>query len=220
MEQFRTIFYSVPIWDAADRLGRLGVAVVEWLPRGRSVNFEKMRKKIAEMRARTEDSWTFASEKLFSESMDAYFVFEEKLEQVDHVLVQIERELEDAGQDEIQLRQLSGRLAYLEDHFEDIDSGARNRPRRRSRFFNLSDFFRQGDGDGTEPQNEFKNEAQAYDQLGLSVGTTMREVTTVFRRLVKELHPDARGGDRTTEPRLRKVVAAYEFLKRNRKLAT
>ena len=181
------------------------------------MNPEKMRRKIAEMRARTEDSWTFASESLFSESMDTYFVFEEKLEQVDHVLVQIELELEGAGQDEILLRQLSGRLAYLEDHFEDIDSGARNRPRRRRRLFNFSDFFRQGAGDEAAPQNEIQTETQAYDQLGLSVGTAMREVTAVFRRLVKELHPDARNGDRSTEPRLRKVVAAYEFLKRNRK---
>lgn len=182
---------------------------------------DRMRRKIIELRARLEDSWTFASEKLFQESMDAYFVFEEHLTQVDQVLAQLDAEIEAAlDADEPLLRRISGRLDFLEEHFEEIDSGARNRPRRRRRRFSFTDFFRTatGDGDGSPP-SEVTSVTEAYAILGVSHGAEMRAVTAVFRRLVKELHPDARGGDRSTEPRLRKVVAAYEYLKRNGKPA-
>jgi curved DNA-binding protein CbpA len=43
----------------------------------------------------------------------------------------------------------------------------------------------------------------------------MAKVTAAFRRLAKQLHPDARGGDRSQEPQLRKLVAAYQFIKDN-----
>jgi hypothetical protein len=182
---------------------------------------DRMRRKITELHARLEDSWTFASDKLFQESMDAYFVFEEHLTQVGQVLLQLEAEIEAAGDaDETLLRRISGRLDFLEEHFEEIDSGARNRPRRRRRRFSFTDFFRTAAGDGDDlPPSEVASLTEAYQILGVGHGAEMRTVTTVFRRLVKELHPDARGGDRSTEPRLRKVVAAYEFLKRNGKAA-
>ncbi len=175
----------------------------------------RMRQKIAEIRARLEESWAFASERLFHESMDTYFVFEEHLEQIGQVLAQIESEIEQAEENDTLLRRLTGRLAFLDDHFEEVDSGARNRPRRRSRI-NLGEFFRRAGGqnaDGDEIREVFTLD-QAFQELGLSNGTDMRTVTAVFRKLVKQLHPDARGGDRSTEPQLRKVVAAYEYLKR------
>lgn len=184
---------------------------------------DRMRRRVVELRARLEDSWTFASEKLFQESMDAYFVFEEHLTQVDQVLVQLEAEIEAAADaEETLLRRILGRLEYLEDHFEEIDSGARQRPRRRRRRFSFADFFRTAAGGGDDedaPPSEVTSSTEAYQILGVAHGTEMRLITAVFRRLVKELHPDARGGDRSTEPRLRKVVAAYEFLKRTGKAA-
>jgi DnaJ-domain-containing protein 1 len=175
-----------------------------------------MRQTIQELKARVEDSWIFATDRLFQESMDSYFVFEERLEEIEQVLAQIEAEMEQAGEDEGFLRALGRRLEFLEDHFDEIDSGARNRPaRRRRRRFSLSDFFRWAGEPGIPSPAEVTTSAQAYEALDLPIGTGMRTVKAAFRRLIKELHPDARGGDRSTEPRLRKIVAAYEYIKKN-----
>ena len=176
---------------------------------------QRMRQTIQELKARVQDSWIFATDRLFHESMDNYFVFEERLEEIEQVLAQIEGEMDLVGEDEVFLRTLARRLEFLEDHFDEMDSGARNRPARRRRRFNLSDFFRWAGGEETPTQSEVTTTTQAYQELGLPVGSEMRAVKAVFRRLIKELHPDARGGDRSTEPRLRKIVAAYEFIKKN-----
>jgi DnaJ-class molecular chaperone len=34
-----------------------------------------------------------------------------------------------------------------------------------------------------------------------------------FKMLVKRHHPDANGGDRSTEDRLREIIQAYNYLK-------
>ena len=177
---------------------------------------QKMRQRIEEIKARLQESWAFASDRLFQESMDAYFVFEERLEEIEQVLSKIEEETEQAGKDEISLRSLAKRLEFLEDHFEEIDSGARDRPRRlRRRRFNLSDFFKWGGEQEGLTIPEVTSASEAYRELGLSIEAGMGTVKATFRRLIKELHPDARGGDRSTEPRLRKIVAAYEFIKKD-----
>ena len=44
-------------------------------------------------------------------------------------------------------------------------------------------------------------------------GTPLADVTTSFRQRAKELHPDARNGDRSSEPELRRILEAYQFLK-------
>ena len=42
---------------------------------------------------------------------------------------------------------------------------------------------------------------------------TLWNFTTAFRQRAKELHPDARNGDRSSEPELRRILEAYQFLK-------
>ena len=56
-------------------------------------------------------------------------------------------------------------------------------------------------------------ERKALDTLGLEVGATAVEVKTRFKELVKRHHPDANGGDRSTEDRLVEVIQAYNYLK-------
>ncbi|HLB95156.1 MAG TPA: hypothetical protein VJK28_03165, partial [Nitrospiria bacterium] len=63
-----------------------------------------MRQRIEEIKARVQESWSFASDRLFQESMDAYFVFEERLEEIEQVLSKIEADMEQASEDEIALR--------------------------------------------------------------------------------------------------------------------
>src|SRR6266581_4258979 len=44
-------------------------------------------------------------------------------------------------------------------------------------------------------------------------GCTLTAVTRAFRQKAKELHPDSRDGDRSGEPKLRRLIAAYQYLK-------
>ena len=48
---------------------------------------------------------------------------------------------------------------------------------------------------------------------GLEVGATPVEIKASFKVLVKRHHPDANGGDRSTEDRLREIIQAYNYLK-------
>ena len=56
-------------------------------------------------------------------------------------------------------------------------------------------------------------ERKALDKLGLDVGATPHQVKMRFKELVKRHHPDANGGDRSTEDRLVEVIQAYNYLK-------
>src|SRR3954464_9438953 len=54
---------------------------------------------------------------------------------------------------------------------------------------------------------------KAFDALGLEADATTVEIKTRFKALVKRHHPDANGGDRSTEDRLREIIQAYNYLK-------
>jgi len=56
-------------------------------------------------------------------------------------------------------------------------------------------------------------ERKALDTLGLDVGATPKQVKTRFKDLVKRHHPDANGGDRSTEDRLVEIIQSYNYLK-------
>jgi hypothetical protein len=56
-------------------------------------------------------------------------------------------------------------------------------------------------------------ERKALDTLGLERTATAHEVKMRFKTLVKRHHPDANGGDRSTEDRLREIIQAYNYLK-------
>jgi DnaJ-domain-containing protein 1 len=56
-------------------------------------------------------------------------------------------------------------------------------------------------------------ERKALDTLGLEVGATPQQAKAKFKELVKRHHPDANGGDRSTEDRLVEIIQAYNYLK-------
>ena len=56
-------------------------------------------------------------------------------------------------------------------------------------------------------------ERKALDRLGLDVGATPQQVKIRFKALVKQFHPDANGGDRSTEDRLVEIIQSYNYLK-------
>ena len=56
-------------------------------------------------------------------------------------------------------------------------------------------------------------ERKAFDALGLETGATASDIKAKFKLLVKRHHPDANGGDRSCENRLREIIQAYNYLK-------
>ena len=49
--------------------------------------------------------------------------------------------------------------------------------------------------------------------LNLEENATLHDIKARYKELVKRFHPDANGGDRGTEERLRQVIRAYGHLR-------
>jgi len=56
-------------------------------------------------------------------------------------------------------------------------------------------------------------EAKAIDALGLPHTADKELIKTRYKELVKKHHPDANGGDRGSEEKLREIIQAYNYLK-------
>jgi hypothetical protein len=54
---------------------------------------------------------------------------------------------------------------------------------------------------------------RALDALGLEADAKRADIKARFKMLVKRHHPDANGGDRGSEDRLREIIQAYNYLK-------
>jgi hypothetical protein len=65
-----------------------------------------------------------------------------------------------------------------------------------------------------EPPRRLKPlQAKSFDALNLEHTATPAEVKARFKELVKRHHPDANGGDRRFEDKLREIIQAYNYLK-------
>src|SRR6201985_749333 len=72
-------------------------------------------------------------------------------------------------------------------------------------------------GPGAEAKAEtrkvFNAERKALQVMGLGPEATLQDVKLKYKALVKQHHPDANGGDRSTEDRLIEIIKAYNYLK-------
>ena len=74
-------------------------------------------------------------------------------------------------------------------------------------------------GEGKTPQEQAQNrklkqlEAKSFDTLGLAANASSNAIKARYKELVKQHHPDANGGDRSSEDRLREVIQAYKLLR-------
>ncbi len=75
-------------------------------------------------------------------------------------------------------------------------------------------------GDGFQAHRAEPERRQAHNMerkslhtLGLEATATAAEVKARYKLLVKRHHPDANGGDRSSEDRLREIIQAYSYLK-------
>jgi hypothetical protein len=74
-------------------------------------------------------------------------------------------------------------------------------------------------GSGPDPEHKPEQrivrnaERKALETLGLETGVSAVAIKMRFKELVKRHHPDANGGDRSSEDRLVEVIQAYNYLK-------
>ena len=93
-------------------------------------------------------------------------------------------------------------------------SGGADDPFGVFREFDASAGTRTDPGRRGSPGRTVRNaERKALDTLGLEAEASTHEVKTRFKQLVKRHHPDANGGDRSSEDRLREIIQAYNYLK-------
>jgi curved DNA-binding protein CbpA len=64
-----------------------------------------------------------------------------------------------------------------------------------------------------ETRKIFNAERKALQVMGLDADATLGDVKAKYKALVKQHHPDANGGDRSTEDRLIEIIKAYNYLK-------
>jgi curved DNA-binding protein CbpA len=77
-------------------------------------------------------------------------------------------------------------------------------------------FFGEGfQARGPEPERRkvHNMEARSLSTLGLDKTASAAEIKARYKLLVKRHHPDANGGDRSLEDRLREIIQAYSYLK-------
>ena len=88
--------------------------------------------------------------------------------------------------------------------------GWKERPHDTFRFFGEGFQARH-----TEPEKRKAHnmELRSLSTLGLDRSATGAEVKARYKLLVKRHHPDANGGDRSLEDRLREIIQAYSYLK-------
>ena len=178
---------------------------------------QKLRQRVAEIQTRVQEGLSYAFDRLLAERMDTYFTLEERLQEFERLFLNIDQEINGiTGLTGFQ--HLEERFNYLEDYFEEVDSELRGRPvTRRNQRFSFFNFFRQWQAEqekSGQGASEIKNMAEAYQVLGIAGGSDLKIVAAAFRRKVKNLHPDTRDGDRSAEPQLRKLMAAYQLIKK------
>ena len=84
--------------------------------------------------------------------------------------------------------------------FAELNGRGRWRPSRRPA------------GQGRDAQGD-ERRAQGAAGDGPDRGSTLEQVKAKYKALVKQHHPDANGGDRSTEDRLIEIIKAYNYLK-------
>ena len=73
------------------------------------------------------------------------------------------------------------------------------------------------DGEAPRPRRPERHltrlQIMALDTLQLAHNATLIEIKARYKELVKRFHPDANGGDRGAEERLKQVIKAYGVLR-------
>ena len=94
----------------------------------------------------------------------------------------------------------------------DGDGGSANRMKSSARM--RAKMARAGVVYASPRQRKLKAlEKKAIDSLDLPHTATDEQIRARYKELVKLLHPDANGGDRSSEDKLRKIIQSYKYLR-------
>lgn len=94
----------------------------------------------------------------------------------------------------------------------DADGSAESRMRDPHGFFAWR--AKQARAEAPERRRKLRPlEKKSLDALHLTQSASKEEIKAKFKALVKEHHPDANGGDRRSEDKLREIIQAYNYLK-------
>ncbi len=77
----------------------------------------------------------------------------------------------------------------------------------------LRRFFTMDDEPAPRPRRPATHEEEALAVLELAAEATVAEIKARYKILVKRHHPDANGGDKAAEDRLKTINQAYTYLK-------
>lgn len=80
-------------------------------------------------------------------------------------------------------------------------------------FFGTSPYAEQANDGGKQSRPVGKIERKALADMDLEPGAKPEEVRAAYTILIKRLHPDSNGGDRSMEEKLGRVIKAYKTLK-------
>jgi len=72
---------------------------------------------------------------------------------------------------------------------------------------------RSGSSDERSARQLTKRQTRAFEVFDIDQGAGREAIRAQFKVLVKRFHPDAHGGDRGMEERLREVIEAYQVLR-------
>ncbi len=176
----------------------------------------RLKRHLTKMRSALPEAFDVAFDRYYETEALNYLKIEEKLFRFGSLIAKLEDEV-DVSEGPSQLRQVAGRVNYIADQLDAVEATLYRRSRRRRRSpFSFSNFFSGATGqnpNGSASWTEVSTLTEAYQILDLEQGCSLAEVITAFRRLAKKYHPDARGGDRTDEKQLRRVVEAYQVIK-------
>lgn len=198
--------------------GYIRVVASSQFKRAQAKARQEIARRVVELQARATKGLDYAFESLLQEQPDLSLKMESDLEDVLRMVELIDGELEELT-GVAELERVDRRVEFIEERLEEIEAELYNRPRRRrKRRPSLFDFFRQATGGGgsdgsSDSQSEVRTAADAFAVLGLEDGSSYTTVTKAFRKKAKELHPDSRKGDRSGEVQLRKLIAAYQYIK-------
>lgn len=81
------------------------------------------------------------------------------------------------------------------------------------RFADPHDFFDWRGASGERRRALKPLELKSLEALDLGPGAERHEIKARFKELVKRHHPDANGGDKRSEDKLREIIQAYNYLK-------
>lgn len=176
----------------------------------------ELRRLIGDLVGKSQSGMDLAMDRMFALQPETYLRYEERFSELVRLLDCLRIEL-DAVQDWGALDRIQRRVYFLEERFEEVDSVLRNRPRKIRSRISMDRLFRvssrTGNRQGPLVDGEIRSFEEALRVLGMDEGAQFPEIRRRFRKLMKELHPDIRMGDRSAEGQMRSVLSAYELLK-------